>query len=401
MDIKYKLLILLLVFFQINVPAKDNDNKLKIGVLVNGDACNIDWADKLAQFEIINPSMKNFLVGQFDWELNERLFKHQPDYCLVYGGLPDVLLQLPLADIVNSYSWICNRLNENGISPIIIETLPVKGHSAINARLNLLNHQLRNYAATNNILCFNPGKGLSRDNLLKAAYTQDGFLLNEQGLELFAKNVSEYLDDLILLKKGNIIPQSTANNLLNEGINNIISFRPEKVNIAMLGNSITAGADWNKLLGRNDVLNAGQGGYTSGQMLWHMDTTVISTKPEICFVMAGVNDLFNNIPADVIHQNQKEIIKKLLDNNIKPVMQLTLYVHNNPSLNKRIELLNERLKKYCEANNIDYIDLNTALSDENGLKNKYTTDGTHLTEKAYIIWASELKKYLRKNIESE
>lgn len=71
-----------------------------------------------------------------------------------------------------------------------------------------------------------------------------------------------------------------------------------------------------------------------------MDRTVIDTHPKICFVMAGINDLFNNIAPDVIYQNQIQIINNLIKGGIKPVILLTLYTHNNPSLAQKIDYIN-------------------------------------------------------------
>jgi lysophospholipase L1-like esterase len=367
-----------------------------VGILVNGDACNIDWEKQLTHFDVINASVKTFLARQTDWNLEERLLKHKPDYCLIYAGLPDVLLQLQLTDIAAAYENLCVKLIKNNIAPIIITTLPVGDHPAVNAQLMLLNQQLKSYAAQNNVLCFDPGAGLVSENTLSKAYTSDGFMLNKSGLAVFAKSVSDYLDDLILLKNGAVVPPSAAANLVSGAIKSIAKSAPAKVKVVMLGNSITAGGgDWNKWLDRTDVRNAGQGGYTTGQIVWHIDSTVVKANPAVCFVMVGINDLFNDVPDDIIYRNQVLILNKLLSNNIKPVVELTLYTHANPELNKRVDKMNNALKKYCESKHIDCMDLNLLLSDENGLKKIYTTDGTHITDEAYKIWSAELKKYLR------
>ena len=178
-------------------------------------------------------------------------------------------------------------------------------------------------------------------------------------------------------------------------IRRILSESPAKVRIVLLGDSLTAnGRDWNPRLGRNDIRNAGQGGYLTGQMLWMLDTCVIAARPEICFVLAGINDLFNDIPPATVFANQRRIATRLIAGGVRPVVQSVLFVHGNPALNARIGELNARLREWCAENGIDWLDLNPDLADADGLKREYTTDGTHLTEQGYAIWSRWLRRYL-------
>lgn len=382
--------------FSLYVNAQE---KVKIGILTNGDACNVDWKNQLSGYELIDAGVKNFLVGQQGWELDRRLFQYKPDYCIIYGGLPDILLQQPLKNISDAYKYLCSQLIQNGIKPILLQTLPVRNHPAVNSLISQLNSDLQVYAAQNNIYCCDPSSVLVLNSELSAEYSSDGFMLNDRGLDCFAQNVLAYIDDLVAMNTNTVVSQTTAHNLVSTAISNIMATSPKNVNIVMLGNSITANAkNWNKWLKRKDTHNAGQGGYTTGQMLWHMDTTVISLHPKICFVMAGINDLFNNISPDVILRNQIRILTKLKANNIKPVLQLTLYTHDNPALAKRVDEINDAIKNYCEQEGIDVIDLNILLSNDKSLKKEYTTDGTHLTDAAYRIWSDELTRYLAEKL---
>src|SRR4030043_2243534 len=71
--------------------------------------------------------------------------------------------------------------------------------------------------------------------------------------------------------------------LASKRIERILKQSPRTVSIVMLGNSITEyGGNWNTRLGRTDIRNSGQGGYTTGQMLWLLDSCVIKAKPENC-----------------------------------------------------------------------------------------------------------------------
>jgi len=185
--------------------------------------------------------------------------------------------------------------------------------------------------------------------------------------------------------------------LAKERIDRILKESPKQVSIVMLGNSITeGGGDWNKRLGRTDIRNSGQGGYTTGQMLWYLDTCVIKARPEKCFILAGINDLSLKIPLETVYANYIQILDKLRKRKIQAIVQSTLLQTNNLAGNRNVVRLNNLLSTYCAENNLIFIDLNSSLSNVNGLIPEYTTDGTHLTEKGYEVWSNILKPYLNK-----
>src|SRR5690348_11177372 len=71
----------------------------------------------------------------------------------------------------------------------------------------------------------------------------------------------------------------------------LFSVYPErKINIVMLGDSLTYFVNWNELLGRMDVANRGLTYQTSSGILELADS-VVSLKPKLCFIMIGINDL--------------------------------------------------------------------------------------------------------------
>ena len=115
-------------------------------------------------------------------------------------------------------------------------------------------------------------------------------------------------------------------------IERILKQSPQTVSIVMLGNSITEyGGDWNARLGRTDIRNSGQGGYTTGQLLWLLDSCVLKAKPKYCFTLAGINDISLGIPVIKAIPNYQTMIDTLLANDIQPIVQSTLYQTGNPS----------------------------------------------------------------------
>lgn len=169
----------------------------------------------------------------------------------------------------------------------------------------------------------------------------------------------------------------------------------EKVTIVQFGDSIISNGNWNDLLGRSDVQNSGFGGFTTSHLVWLIKRNVIAYDPEICFIEGGINDISVGIPMERIKANYQGLIDTLMSNDITPIVQSTLYQVDQPKSKVMIDSLNNFLMAYCAQKSIRYLDVNSRLSDEKGLKSEYSTDGTHINKKAYLIWAEEIKKVLK------
>ncbi len=161
-----------------------------------------------------------------------------------------------------------------------------------------------------------------------------------------------------------------------------------EIKIVMFGDSITEDGNWTGLLQRNDVKNSGYSGFTTGQLLSIMDSSVLQYSPKICFVLGGINDLAIGVPVESVFENQKKIVFLIQSNNIIPVLQSTIHVRFMDGLNSKVKMLNEKLSEFAEKEKIDYLDLNSFLSEGGDLKGEFTTDGVHLTPQAYEPWAA-------------
>ncbi len=175
--------------------------------------------------------------------------------------------------------------------------------------------------------------------------------------------------------------------------------RITSADIVFLGNSITFGGNWLELLGRERIINRGIGSDNTAGML-HRLRFVYQLKPKICFIMAGINDIYADAPVGKIFENYCRIIDTLRAHNIVPVIQSTL--HANPKWkrteekNPEIAKLNVLLQDFARANSIQYIDLNAVLSSNGILRDEYTTDGIHLTPAAYAVWRDMIEPVLQK-----
>lgn len=176
-------------------------------------------------------------------------------------------------------------------------------------------------------------------------------------------------------------------------------YKKKSANIVMLGNSITHGVNWNELLGRDDIVERGIPSDILEGFLSRMDY-VLSLKPKMCFIMGGINDIYNWRPVDQLFKTYISIIEILKKNNVRPVVQSTLYVAkkypSSADRNSQVEKLNALLKDYCKKNNIEFLDLNEKLSVNKYLRDEVTFDALHLNANGYKIWGQEIEKVLLK-----
>ena len=166
----------------------------------------------------------------------------------------------------------------------------------------------------------------------------------------------------------------------------------EKAGIVFLGDSITAQGEWNILLDRCDIKNSGVPGLGVCHLKDEIDRRVLRYSPELCVVMGGINDLtiLERSVAGTIG-DYKTLLLKLRSAGVKTVVQLTLYERQSPATKARVDSLNNWLVGYCDSLGIATTDPNQWLADQNGLKDGFARDRTHLTREAYKKWASELK----------
>ena len=158
--------------------------------------------------------------------------------------------------------------------------------------------------------------------------------------------------------------------------------------IVMIGDSITHQGNWEQVLGRTDVVNWGIPGYTTGQLAWTFKD-VLREHPQVkvVFLEGGINDLTLGVPPDRVFDNYTKAVAWWREHRVIPVVQSVILKTNEPETNTTIVALNARLRAYCEANHVAFLDLNTVLAADGHLKTELSTDGTHLQPAAYPLWA--------------
>jgi lysophospholipase L1-like esterase len=174
--------------------------------------------------------------------------------------------------------------------------------------------------------------------------------------------------------------------------------------IVFIGNSITAGTDWNTLLGLTIAKNRGISGDITYGVIERMQE-VINGKPAKVFILIGINDLARGITEKYILKNYTRMIRlikagspqtKIYFQGLLPVNETVLTsgaVKFPNHVNKRTEIqsINTKLSTICTNEGVTFVNLYDSFVDANGRMNSiYTYDGLHLSADGYQRWKTFL-----------
>jgi len=172
-----------------------------------------------------------------------------------------------------------------------------------------------------------------------------------------------------------------------------------KRDFIFLGNSITAGTDWSKLLSLPQAKNRGISGDITFGVLERLQE-VIDRKPSKLFILIGINDISRNIPDSIILRNYKTMIARIRGGSKRTHIYFTTLLPVNASFAKfknhygkdnHILWLNDEIRKFT-SKDVTVVDLYPVfVDDDKRLKAELTKDGLHLLPEGYKVWADYLK----------
>ena len=173
--------------------------------------------------------------------------------------------------------------------------------------------------------------------------------------------------------------------------------------VVMLGNSLTEnGGDWGKRLGKKHVVNRGIiGDEVMG--VYERLHQILPGHPQKLFLMIGINDVSHNLTADSIAGMIRLTVERIQRESPETELHLQSLLPINESFGRYklltgktdlVPEINTRLKALAQEKKIDFIDLFPLFAEGNThvLRKDLTTDGLHLNEEGYKIWAKALKK---------
>ena len=171
--------------------------------------------------------------------------------------------------------------------------------------------------------------------------------------------------------------------------------------VLFLGDNITEGGNWRKLLKDSTAINRGISGDNTFGVLHRLEE-ITKRKPSRIFLLIGVNDLSKNIPNEVIIENIFAIVGKIRSASPKTRIFLQSLLPLNPAVKdfptnlakqENILEINGQLKKYGDIFKFTYVDIyGLFLDKQNALDARFTYDGLHLNAAGYLRWVAYLKK---------
>lgn len=157
--------------------------------------------------------------------------------------------------------------------------------------------------------------------------------------------------------------------------------------VVFIGDSLTEQFQLSEYLAGPLLLNRGISGDTTAGLLKRLRLSLEGLRIETMFIMIGINDMMYRGDEEILSN-----ITRIVDsaNAKKIVVQSILPVKKElESYNSRIRKINESLRLLCEQKKCIYIDLHSEFLDaqKQGILPELTTDGVHLTPKAYALWS--------------
>jgi lysophospholipase L1-like esterase len=203
---------------------------------------------------------------------------------------------------------------------------------------------------------------------------------------------------LLSFCQNDVMKNDWANLKKYDSENKELSTTPTSKRIVFIGDSITEFWKVNdSSFFDKSKINRGISGQTTPQMLLRFPQDVISLKPEVVIILAGISDIAENtgpISNEGILENINAMSELAKANNIKVLLCSILPANRfnwNPKIapaNRVIEL-NKMIQSYADKNKILYIDYYSKMvDDENGLQKRYGEDGVHPNKEGYEVMKS-------------
>lgn len=181
--------------------------------------------------------------------------------------------------------------------------------------------------------------------------------------------------------------------------------------VVFMGNSITDiwAVKHPDFFKNHGYVGRGISGQTSYQFLLRFRQDVINLKPQLVVINYGTNDIAENTGAydeDQTFNNVCSMVDMARANHIKVILCSTLPAENfswRPNITdgmQKIRHLNERVKAYCKANKIPYVDYFSAMLSEDGMgmKKEYQNDTVHPNVKGYDVMEAIIVPAIEKTL---
>jgi len=383
-------------------------------VVFMGDSITDFWVSTRPDFFSSHNYIGRGISGQ---TVEHMLARFQPDVVALHPKAVVILAgvnniagnngSISKENIVGCIASMCDVAKANGIVPILCSVLPCDrffwNQEAKPAQdIISLNALLKAYAEKAGVryVDYHSQMGLP-DGSLPKEYSEDGCHPVAEGYARMEEIIVPEIEQALAEAQRQARPAAAAGPARQAGPSDWGNFkRYEAANaelasaplMVLMGDSITDYWYDNDpdFFTRNNFAGRGIAGQTASQMLVRFKQDVINLKPKAVAIMAGTNDLCQNMasqayyPDQTIYDNTVAMCELAEDAGIKVLLcSITPCAHYMilPDIDAGsiIEAFNARLKAYADTHkNVTYVDYFTPLANaEKGLDDSCSYDGIH------------------------
>ncbi len=164
-----------------------------------------------------------------------------------------------------------------------------------------------------------------------------------------------------------------------------------EVDVAFLGDSLTAGYDVASYYPEYLVVNRGIGGDTTHGLKDRLEVSVLDLKPKVCVMLIGGNN------PDTMFEDYEDIL--IAFDEQMPSTKIVLVSHaptSGPYWGEKNQLFvynNVKIKLLAQKYGYEFVDIYSPMFDlETGeINQKYTVDGAHFTAEGFAVVTAQVK----------
>jgi lysophospholipase L1-like esterase len=166
--------------------------------------------------------------------------------------------------------------------------------------------------------------------------------------------------------------------------------------IVFVGDSITAGGDWQAWFPEYDVHVEATPGDATDRLNERLPS-VIEIQPETLAILIGANDFGQSRSVEFVVRSIEYFLAMVRQDVPGSRTLVQSILPRGREYSEDIQDANRHLRQYARNVNAQYLDLWATMATEEGeLKPEYTTDRLHLTPEGYQAWLSELRPALER-----
>ncbi len=166
--------------------------------------------------------------------------------------------------------------------------------------------------------------------------------------------------------------------------------------IVFVGDSITAGGDWQTWFPEYAVSVEATPGDVTDRLNERLPA-IIELQPETLAILIGANDFGQNRSVEYVVRSIEYFLAMVRQDVPGSRTLVQSILPRGREYSNDIQEANRHLRQYALNVHAQYLDLWPAMATEDGeLKPEFTTDRLHLTPEGYEAWLAELRPALER-----